>query len=362
MENELLGIGPVARLSGLSISALRFYDTAGLLRPAVVEEHNGYRWYELAQVDQARLVARLRRVGMALPAIASVLAADNQVQALAVLDEHHQRLIDGLHAAQHELSCARALLEQMETTMSETTWMTINGADLAAELEAVRFAAGQDPEFPALGGILLDADPAAGRLRLVATDRYRMAVGVVSTADGPGSPMQVTAASEFVGRMIELLHDQAGPVRLGLQPGAIVLEAGPQQVRATALAGDFPPYRRLIPTARTTAVTLDVARFRQEVVAAGTRRQFRAQDGEPYEVSVLVLGPDGTVHVADEGQAGEPGAEAEIGVNREFLLQALDARGASELLLELDGPIAPLALRDPRQAESVSLLMPARLA
>ena len=50
----------------------------------------------------------------------------------------------------------------------------------------------------------------------------------------------------------------------------------------------------------------------------------------------------------------------EIGVNREFLLQALD--GASgQLVLELDGPISPLALRDPARPDDVSLLMPIRL-
>ena len=65
MENELLGIGRVAALSGLPVSALRFYDGAGVLPPAMVDPASGYRFYLPSQVATARLVAHLRRVGPA---------------------------------------------------------------------------------------------------------------------------------------------------------------------------------------------------------------------------------------------------------------------------------------------------------
>jgi DNA polymerase III subunit beta len=49
--------------------------------------------------------------------------------------------------------------------------------------------------------------------------------------------------------------------------------------------------------------------------------------------------------------------QAHIAVNREFLLQALDAGGAGQLVLELDGPIKPLAVRG---HGTFSILMPVR--
>ena len=48
-----------------------------------------------------------------------------------------------------------------------------------------------------------------------------------------------------------------------------------------------------------------------------------------------------------------------VGVNREFLLQALDA--GDQLTLGLDGPIAPLAIRNPDRDGGLALLMPVRL-
>ncbi|TDV47052.1 MerR family transcriptional regulator [Actinophytocola oryzae] len=69
----LLTIGEFARASRLSAKALRLYDELGLLRPAVVDPGNGYRRYAPEQLDQARLVAWLRRVGMPLAEITTVV-------------------------------------------------------------------------------------------------------------------------------------------------------------------------------------------------------------------------------------------------------------------------------------------------
>jgi DNA-binding transcriptional MerR regulator len=71
---QLMTISAFAGLSRLSPKALRLYDRLGLLTPAHVDPANGYRFYTSDQVDRARLVATLRRLGMPLAGIADVLA------------------------------------------------------------------------------------------------------------------------------------------------------------------------------------------------------------------------------------------------------------------------------------------------
>jgi DNA-binding transcriptional MerR regulator len=73
---ELLSIGRFARLTGLSIGALRHYDEVDLLTPAKVSQETGYRFYRRDQADSARLIARLRDLDMPLPEIRSLLRAD----------------------------------------------------------------------------------------------------------------------------------------------------------------------------------------------------------------------------------------------------------------------------------------------
>ena len=56
---ELLSIGRFARLSGLTVKALRHYDAEGLLSPAHVDEWTGYRYYTADQAAEAVAIRRL---------------------------------------------------------------------------------------------------------------------------------------------------------------------------------------------------------------------------------------------------------------------------------------------------------------
>jgi serine/threonine protein phosphatase PrpC len=83
-DMELLTIGAFARASRLSPKALRLYDELGLLPPARVDPVNGYRLYAPAQLERARLVAWLRRIGMPLARIRDVCALEPPRAAEAV--------------------------------------------------------------------------------------------------------------------------------------------------------------------------------------------------------------------------------------------------------------------------------------
>lgn len=72
----MLTIGAFARAARLSPKALRLYDELGLLRPASVDPESGYRYYEPSQLDRARLVAWLRRIGMPLARIRTICDLD----------------------------------------------------------------------------------------------------------------------------------------------------------------------------------------------------------------------------------------------------------------------------------------------
>ncbi|MGK3109153.1 MULTISPECIES: MerR family transcriptional regulator [Streptomyces] len=80
----LLTIGAFARASRLSPKALRLYDELGLLPPARVDPHSGYRLYDPAQLERARLVAWLRRLGMPLAGIRAVCELEPEAAAREV--------------------------------------------------------------------------------------------------------------------------------------------------------------------------------------------------------------------------------------------------------------------------------------
>ncbi|HEX9552373.1 MAG TPA: helix-turn-helix domain-containing protein, partial [Streptosporangiaceae bacterium] len=79
-----MSIGEFARLSRLSPKALRLYDELGLLPPAQVDPDSGYRWYAAGQLDNARLVASLRQIGVPLAQIQLILRLEPEAAAAHV--------------------------------------------------------------------------------------------------------------------------------------------------------------------------------------------------------------------------------------------------------------------------------------
>jgi DNA-binding transcriptional MerR regulator len=99
-----MSIGEFARRSRLSPKALRLYDGLGLLSPARVDELSGYRYYEVEQVEQARLIATLRQVGVPLSTVKELL--DLGPAELAGQVTAFWRAAETRHAAQRQLVTA----------------------------------------------------------------------------------------------------------------------------------------------------------------------------------------------------------------------------------------------------------------
>ncbi|MFI5827330.1 MerR family transcriptional regulator [Streptomyces sp. NPDC051578] len=355
-------IGEMARDSGLGVSALRFYDGAGVLVPARVDPVTGYRWYGPEQLEESRLLARLRRTGMPLADIRLVLAGwsgrdDDLVRQL--LRAHLRRLELGLSDARSEFSTIRALLDNRENPMASLRTapirLTVSAPELAAALDAVRFAAGTDPELPVLGGVLFDIE--GDELVVVATDRYRMAVATARTAGHGGPRAQVVVPSPLADAMRALLGGVAS-AGLTVDGDRVALETEGREAAGQCLGHGFPDYRRLVRLPAGRRALVDVPAFREAVESGPVRSGVvREQDGASCDLSVLKVAADGVVTVCEDGD--DDGDQ--VAVNRGFLLDALAAGARDRLVLDFGGPTAPLAIRRSDGGDAFSLLMPVRL-
>ena len=97
-----ISIGEFARRSRLSLKALRLYDELGVLVPARVDQASGYRYYDVGQVDEARLVVMLRQLDLPLAAIRELLACD-PVDAAERIGAHWRK-VESAHDARRELA------------------------------------------------------------------------------------------------------------------------------------------------------------------------------------------------------------------------------------------------------------------
>ena len=77
-----ISIGTLSRAFGLSDEALRFYEKKGLLHP-VRENGNGYRVFELADIQRISNIQRLKSQGFTLEEIQRVYSGSGRHACMA---------------------------------------------------------------------------------------------------------------------------------------------------------------------------------------------------------------------------------------------------------------------------------------
>jgi MerR family copper efflux transcriptional regulator len=71
-----MNISEVAKLTGLTAKAIRFYESKGVIKEAS-RSANGYRQYTTAQVEELQLIRRSRLVGFSLEECQELLSLSN---------------------------------------------------------------------------------------------------------------------------------------------------------------------------------------------------------------------------------------------------------------------------------------------
>lgn len=70
-DGALFSIGQTAKLFDLNIRTLRYYDQIGLLKPEVVNDETGYRYYSSAQFERLNTIRYLRALDVPIERIAA---------------------------------------------------------------------------------------------------------------------------------------------------------------------------------------------------------------------------------------------------------------------------------------------------
>ncbi|MBD8594935.1 Cu(I)-responsive transcriptional regulator [Pseudomonas sp. CFBP 8758] len=108
-----MNIGQAARESGLSAKMIRYYESIGLLAPAVRTD-SGYRLYQAADVHTLGFIKRSRDLGFSLEEVARLLTLwQDRKRASADVKQLARRHIDELDRRIGELSSLRNTLEHL---------------------------------------------------------------------------------------------------------------------------------------------------------------------------------------------------------------------------------------------------------
>lgn len=114
MKEQLLSIGKMAEINGVSISTLRLYDKNGLLKPAYIDPESGYRYYTLQQTARLDIIAYMKELGMSLGEIASVLRKEDIALIEGILAQKNEQLHEQMRRLKERHDAVERAILQIE--------------------------------------------------------------------------------------------------------------------------------------------------------------------------------------------------------------------------------------------------------
>ena len=124
--------GEMARLCGITVRTVQFYDARGLLHPSDLSE-GGRRLYSEGDLRKMRMITALKTLGLTLDAISGVLASERPEKVLLLLlEEQEKRIADEQGALERQ----RRAVETVRETIRNGQMISIESiADMDRMME-----------------------------------------------------------------------------------------------------------------------------------------------------------------------------------------------------------------------------------
>ena len=158
-------------------------------------------------------------------------------------------------------------------------------AQFASMVRRVARVVSKDESRAILTGVLITIED--GRLKMVATDSYRLAITEAELPEYAGEEFQAVIAGTFL-QDIAALPKTDGPVSFALAENQIVVTYQDTVFVNRRIEGNFPNYRQLLPDSHSTRVSMPV----EHLVAGVKRATLLGQASSPvrFDINIASLG------------------------------------------------------------------------
>lgn len=105
----MYSIGDFSKINKITPKTLRHYDRIGLLKPALINEQTGYRFYSAEQLPVIRKILMLKELGFALCEIHQIVNEESALNGF--LKQREKQLQQTIHEAQQRIVRVRKYLQ-----------------------------------------------------------------------------------------------------------------------------------------------------------------------------------------------------------------------------------------------------------
>lgn len=271
--------------------------------------------------------------------------ADNK---LHINTDQYQSTINGIVADDFPV---------MPAIKAGATWKS-PASDFKKALSQVVFAASADDARPVLNGVYFHN--LGAQAAVVATDSYRLAENKLGKA---AKPINFLVPANAVQDLLRIISDTDKEVVVTHDDQQVLFNVGDVSLFARLIEGNYPDYRKLIPTKFETVAKM--ARADLTNIAKVSSLFARESAGS---ITIKAEKDSGVSINAIASQLGENTAKAEakitgggeVTLNSRYLIEALNAFSGDEIEFCFNGKLEPVILRSTQEPNYLHLIMPLR--
>ena len=110
--DRMYSIGDVHEMTGISVSALRYYADMKIVCPAKLDRQTGYRYYDFDDIQRLKTVGYLKKAGFSLAEITAVMEAASEEERRSLMSERMEQTKKQMNRLKERMSMMEWLTSQ----------------------------------------------------------------------------------------------------------------------------------------------------------------------------------------------------------------------------------------------------------
>ena len=235
--------------------------------------------------------------------------------------------------------------------------ISIGGKDLKKALQQVIIAASNDDTRPVLTGVYVHVHE--GDLYMVATDSYRLAEKKVMPCK---EDISILVPSNALNDVLRNVSDQDEDVVISTDNQQVVFRIGESELVSRLVDGNYPDYRKLIPSKFINSAQLPKDEF---VNVTKVSSLFARESAGSITLNIDEVNKQMVIKsVASQlgentaSVVGEVSGEGDVTINSRYLLDALNVMSVKSVSFSFNGKLEPCLLKSDELSDYLHVIMP----
>lgn len=235
--------------------------------------------------------------------------------------------------------------------------ITFSAKELKKSLQQVVIAASSDDTRPVLTGVYIHTNEKG--LYFVATDSYRLAEKRVMDTD---EELSLLVPSSALHDVLRLLGDNDDDVVMSTDSQQVVFRIGESELVSRLVEGNYPDYRKLIPSKFANRADLPKDEF---VNVTKVSSLFARESAgsitlkvDEVEKSLVINSVASQLGENTASVEGKVVGEGEVTLNSRYLLDALAVIPSKSVNFSFNGKVEPCVVRSDEQPDYLHIVMP----